>query len=139
MPWKCCFVLSCRSLCMLLSWYQLLPKKPQKPKTTQMFFLAFSSECVKEKKETNLNTVFRCYNLCHLKLQRISAYLPPKGLSLTILFLKIPLLQSLGSSLTQHVHTKYSSLAHPCCKIEEAQSHTSTIKNINMTGFRRIS
>lgn len=115
-------------------------KPPQNPKITQkIIFPCFLLRMCEGKKETNLNTVFRCYNLCHLKLQWISVYLPPKGLSLTILFLKIPLLQSLGSSLTQHTRTKHSSLTHSCSKIEEVQSHTSTIKNINTTCFRRIS
>lgn len=110
--------------------------KPNQKTTRMIFFLAFSSECAKEGKNKPKHL---CYNLCHLKLQWISVYFPPKGLALTILFLKIPLLQSLGSSLTQRTHTKHRSLAHSSCKIKEVQSHTSTIKNINTTGFKRIS
>lgn len=143
MPWKCCFVLLCCSLCMLLLWYQLLQKKPQKIKTTQKIFffpcfLLRMCEGKKKIKKQPTKSKHLCYNLHYLKLQWISVYLPPKGLSLTILFLKIPLLRSLGSSLTQHTHTKHRNLAHSCYKIEEVQSHTSTIKTTNTTGFRRI-
>lgn len=132
MPWKCCFVLPCCSLCLLLSRYQLLQKTKHKNHTEDFFFLLSPQNVWRKKNHL-------CYNLCHLKLQWISVYFPPKGLALTI-FLKIPLLQSLGSSLTQHTHTKHKSLAlDSCCKIKEVQSHIPTIKNINTTGFRRIS
>lgn len=63
------------------------------------FFFACSSERVKGKNPTS-NT--SCYSLHHLELQWISAYFSPKGLVLIILFLKNPLLQSLGSSLVEH-------------------------------------
>lgn len=130
----CCPVVHCACYCHGTSSYR---KNQTKTKNhTDDFCLAFSSECEKDGKNKPKHL---CYNLCHLKLQWISVYFPPKGLALTILFLKIPLLQSLGSSLTQCTHTKHRSLAHSSCKIKEVQSHTSTIKNINTTGFKRIS
>lgn len=92
-----------------------LTKKFPKNKnyTEDFFFLAFSSECEKEKKNKPKHL---CYNLCHLKLQWISVYFPPKGLTLTILFLKIPLLQSLGSSLTQHTHKNIGAWPAPAAR-----------------------
>lgn len=132
-------MLPCCSLCAFYSCGTSSYKEKKKGTHGEIFFFfCLLVRMCKGKKNPTPNA--SCYNLYHLELQWISVYFSPKGLTLIILFLKIPFC----SLWEAHWHstsasTKCRSLAHSCCKIKGIQSHTSPIKTVNVTGFRRIS